>query len=123
MKAVYLNVKESKAAEVIEVEDNLDTYYRLLDCSCIDVAVRMIGDKYYDIVCDDEGLLVEEPILSAIDEYGDVQLVGNLLVCKHDHLGEFVGLTDEEIKEVLNAVQRVYTRSRPDGYYVLKTNY
>ena len=119
MKAVYLNVKENKKPEVIDIEDKLSNFYRLLDCSTIDVAVRKIGDDYYDIIVDDEGLFVEEPKVSAVDPRGNAQLVGNLLIVKNDGKGELVGLNEDEVAEVLKSMVYVFTENCPDGYYAL----
>lgn len=43
--------------QVVETEGGLDEWYRLLRCDLIDIVSRQIGGRYFDIICDDEGLL------------------------------------------------------------------
>ena len=94
--------REFKRTMISTLEDIYDN----LNCRCFDIATRRIGDNYYDIYCDDEGLLKEEPIVSAINHSGEVMLVGNLLFAKHDEEGETVGLKETEVMEILeNAVK------------------
>lgn len=81
----------------IEVKGELKEYYDLIECSCIDIVSRRIGDTYFDIICDDEGLLKDNPRVSAIDTEGNVMLVGNLIFSHTDDDGETIGVTDEEI--------------------------
>ena len=57
MRGLLLDVMENKV-EVVEV-NGLDDYYRLIGCSLVDITQREIAGKYYEIICDDEGLLRE----------------------------------------------------------------
>lgn len=118
MKVVYLNVQENKEPEVLDIKDELQEFYRLIKCSHIDITMRKIGKNYYDIICDDEGLFVEEPKISAIDNLGQPMLVGNLIICDHDG-GDLKGLTDEQVEEVTSYIQRMYTRKHPHGYHLI----
>lgn len=63
MKAIYLNVNENQMPEVLDITDELETYYKLCQCTCIDIVTRKIGKTPYSIVCDDEGLFVDSPKL------------------------------------------------------------
>ena len=103
MKAVYIKATEDgTTVKAVNLEPSLENYYRLLNCRCIDITSRRIGDRYYNIICDDEGLLKGEPIVTAINSDGDAMLVGSLLVLKCDDEGNEIGLTAEEIREVMN---------------------
>ena len=78
MKYLLLDVKNR---EIKTVEANgLDDYYRLIGCRTIDIVSRTIGDVRVEIVIDDEGALVNNPKVSAIDIDGTPMLFGNLLV-------------------------------------------
>lgn len=102
MKAVYIKATEDgTTVKAVNLEPSLENYYRLLDCRLIDIPSRRIGDHYYDIICDDEGLLKGDPIVTAINSDGDAMLVGSLLVLKHDDEGNEIGLTAEEVREVM----------------------
>lgn len=97
-----IDVKNDSVAPVmIESENALEQYYKLLDCEIIDIAERKIGDKYYDIICDDEGLLKGDAIPSAINKDKEPMLVGNLLICNlADEEGEEVGLEPEDLVNI-----------------------
>lgn len=98
--------KTKRNSKVVTFEDELHELYRLLDCDCIDITSRKIGDKYYDIVCDDEGLLRDNIRVTAYDVKGNPALVGNLLIMNHDEMGELLSLTEEDI---LNVEKYVHT--------------
>ena len=101
MKVIYLNVNERKAPEVLEIEDKLETFYKLIDCSTVDIVTREIGGKPFSIICDDEGLFVEKPTISALKKEHKTELVGNLIITgMPDDDGELTGLTDEEIRTI-----------------------
>ena len=80
----------------VTITNELESYYKLLDCDIIDCAVRRIGTKLFDIICDDEGLLKSDPKVTAIAGSG-VALVGNLFICNHDDKGNWTSLSDTDI--------------------------
>lgn len=100
MKAFLLDAENRKTRTVdINDADHLTDYYKYLNCRVIDIACRKIGGKYFDIVTDDEGLLKEPRIVSALDPDGQPALVGNLLFCNYNpETGEEVSLTDADIQ-------------------------
>lgn len=89
------------------IVSTLDDIYANLKCDCFDIATRKIGDTYYDIYCDDEGLLKENLNISAINRNGEVMLVGNLLFTQHNA----GGLTESEVAEILENTVKVILRS------------
>ena len=108
MKYGYL-IDPANGHVIVELPKNLDGYYEMLDCTTIDIVSRKIGNKYYDIVCDDEGLFAENAIVSAFDEKGQPMLVGKLLICNHDGQGNEAGLTQEDIQNIeKHTMQRFY---------------
>lgn len=82
---------------IAEIDGSLKSIYKILNCSLFDIATRKIGDKYFDIYCDDEGLLKCSPVVSAMSANHEPMLVGNLFIVNHDDEGEMTSLTDEEI--------------------------
>lgn len=53
-------IKEpKKEAKIIEIEDDLNTYYQLIDCSTIDI-VRVPFHPDIAIIVDDEGALKDD---------------------------------------------------------------
>ena len=102
MKAYLLDV-ENKVRKAVEIDDDnhLQEYYKYLNCSIVDITSRKVGGKWFDIIADDEGMLKENPIVSALDSNTQPALVGNLLFCNYDsETGEEVSLTDDDIEHL-----------------------
>lgn len=100
MKVLVLN---EKGFEVQNIADKLSEYYKLIECTTIDIVVRMIAGKAYDIICDDEGLFKENPRVTALWKDFTPALVGNLIFAHHDTEGNMTGLTDDEIQSIKQA--------------------
>lgn len=83
----------------VECED-LDDYYEVLECETIDIVVRKIGGEAYDIICDDKGLLKDDPKISAVSPEGRVMLVGNLIFARHNDQGETISLTNDDMDQI-----------------------
>lgn len=93
-------IKVDGTCEVVEIVDTLDNLYNVCECSCIDIVSRRIGGKMFDIVLDDEGLLKDNPIVTAMRKDAKEMLVGNLFIVKNDGRGNLKSLSDEEIASV-----------------------
>lgn len=108
---------------ILNIPNELETFYALLGCSCIDITARRIGKyskKVFEIVCDDEGLLVESPKISAIDSSGQAQLVGNLLIVgPADQEGNLTSLTMDDADHILSKVRLIATKNFKDPYPIL----
>lgn len=118
IKGVLIDVK-NETAEVTTIPANLDGYYEATQCCCITIVSRTIGGRRFDIIADDEGLLQENPKISAIDDLGKPMLVGNLFVAQPTKDGDLRSLTDEECEWVLEHVEHMYTNRFPAGYPML----
>lgn len=129
IKAYYID-PETNTAEPRTIEDSLTSFYQLLHCSSIEIVTRRIGAartgphgrgyRRYSIICDEEGALLEDPKISAINDYGDVMLVGSLLIVGlPDDEGELTDLMDEDIKHIRHYVMPLSTRRHPEGWYML----
>ena len=114
---------ENEKVEAMEIEDELDSFYKILNCSTIDIVVRNIGGRHkkaFDIVCDDEGLFKEPQKISAIDNLGNVQLVGNIFITgTADSDGNLTSLSASDVAYITSRVQKMGTRKFPDGYPML----
>ena len=121
MQVIYLNVADNQPPEARQIKDDLQTYYDLIECNAIDIMRRKIGKRYFHIICDDEGMLVEGPKISAISNLGEIRLVGNLVICSDmvTESGDLVGLSDEEAEYIRKRIEFLYTRQYPQGYYIL----
>ena len=108
---------------VREVECNdIEDYYKYLNCRCFDIANRKIGNKRYDIFVDDEGLLIDTPTISAVTPEGFPMLAGNLIFALHNAEGETIGIEDEDIKNICQNI-RYATNSSGDDVWVLVCEY
>lgn len=122
MIGILFNVRRNEV-HFVDIQDKLETYYSLLECDCIDMVHCVIGGKSYLIVFDDEGLLKDKAIVSAINSFWSPMLVGNLLVLNEGKNGTVTGLTAADISNVLNSTRCLKTVLHPDGYNVLFCDY
>lgn len=118
MRMVYLDVVNGEV-KTVDVDPKLSTYYKLLDCDCIEMPERRIGvrsKKYFTIICNESGLLKDRPIPSAIDNLGNIMLVGNLLFCKVNYdTGREVGLTQDEAEYIKRFILPMSTKNTITG--------
>lgn len=122
MKALLLDTVE-KQTKVVNPE-SLEDYYKLIDCKCIDIVTRKIGRKYYDIICDDEGTFRDDPLISAIDDFGRVMLVGNLIICGvANSEGELTDLDVNDVRYIKKRIQTLDTKLHSDLLMLTNCNY
>ena len=112
---LFLVSIEDKKAEKVEIDHSLQAFYDTIHCfnDTIDIVSRKIGGKYFDVICDDDGLAREPHHCSAVDNEGEPMLVGSFLVANHDEAGDTRSLTDEDIAVIQKSVQVVCTRNLP----------
>ena len=96
--------KPGQKSEIVElpIDHDYTDIKKLLEIdSPIDCATRKIGDKYFDIWCDDEGLLKDNLRASAFNDlskdYLKEVICGNIVIANSNEEGETVGLTDADI--------------------------
>ena len=122
MKALLLDTVE-KTTKVVDPK-SLQDYYKLIGCKWVEIVTRRIGRKYYDIICDEEGTFVEDPLISAIDDLGQVMFVGNLIICGvADSECELTDLTTNDIKYIKKRIQTLDTRKHEDLLMLTSCNY
>lgn len=91
---------ENNIAEPRTIDKSLEGYYALLRCDIIDIVGRVIGDEAYDIICDDEALLKENPIPSAIDWYNRPAMCGPIFVVNYDGGEDVTDLSPDDIANI-----------------------
>lgn len=87
----------------VEIKDDLSGLYGILNCDTIDITQRAIDGRVFDIVCDDEGLLKENPKPTAVRTDGKIMLVGNLFICNH-YKENLASLSKEDCKFIFDNV-------------------
>lgn len=122
MKALLLDVINKTTKKVNP--ESLEDYYNMIGCRYVEIVTRRIGRKYYDIICDEEGTFVDDPLISAIDDFGRVMFVGNLIISGTvDSEGELTDLTDNDIKYIKKRIQTLDTRLHSDLLMLTSCNY
>ena len=101
--------------------NGLKDYYAAIGCSCITIVRRTIGGKPFEIICDDEGLLVDKPKVSAVDSALKGMLVGNLLIASGEVTGdgELTSIKGDELATVLKNIRRASTNAYPRPYFMV----
>lgn len=93
---------EKGTAEPVLFQSNLQFYYKLLRVQLIDIREFELEGKFFDAICDDEGLLKDKPVPSMFDEKGEPVLVGNLLICRNNpETGIEIELTNDDAKLIM----------------------
>lgn len=126
MKKLKVLVVNEEGAKVVEVDNNIEEFHKIINCRCIDIATRKIGEnkKYYDIIVDDEGLFVENPRVSAIDSNLHSMLVGNLIITNYDSKGNTTSLSEKDIEYLKPYVEKLYNFRTGEYQWVLtEVNY
>lgn len=104
-------LKTDNTCKVVNMEFTLENYYKHLDCNCIDIAERKIGNKFYDVICDDEGLLVDNPKVCCIAGDSDYNIYGNIIICNGDDNGNEQPLTEDDIANIMQNMAMIRTKS------------
>jgi hypothetical protein len=117
IKGILIDV-HNENVKAIEIEKDLKSYYNILKCDCIDIVSRRIGDKYYDIICDDEGLLKESPKISAVNRSRIPMFVGNLFIVRSSG-DDVTDLDKEDLEYIMDHVRIASSDKFPSSYPVL----
>jgi hypothetical protein len=103
-RALLVEVKNNARVvkEVYVTTKGLEEIYKVLDCRLVDV-VRdaKIAGRTFDIIVDDEGLLIERPIASALCENYYEVLFGNILIVRRDKEGRWRSLTKNDVEHII----------------------
>ena len=124
IRVVYLNVDNGNPPEVLRIKDELETYYKLIGCTAIDVITRRINGKNYHIICDDEILLNNKYPKIGLWAPAGYNVYGNIIVAGFvNAIGDFTSLSEEDCNSILSAVGLHKNFKCPEGYYLLKQDY
>ncbi len=102
IKAIFVDVINRQVSEV-EIEENLQSYYRLLHCNTI---AAPSFDTKHDVIVDDEGLLKEPIGFFEITTEFACEFAGNGLIVGVNSRGEWIShkLDIEEVKKQINFI-------------------
>lgn len=94
-----LLIKPMEHPQVVDIEDSLDEFYRILECDCITATYPWEADAVA-LVTDDNGLFTEKPFSRYIQEL-EQPIKGNFFLC---------GLGEEDFAELPEDLIRKYTK-------------
>ena len=104
MKGYLIDVtnKENYVYGTVEFEEKLSNLYELINCRLIDIVRDVnINGVTCDIVVDDEGLLTDNPIPTAVClNVENYRLYGNLLIVRSNAEGGMEGLSNFEASTI-----------------------
>lgn len=104
--------------------EKLEDFYREIECDTIDIARRNIGGKAFDIFLDDEGLLKDDPQISAVSKEKSgikPQLVGTLVFTQTDGQGNTIDISLEDTMMITSHIKPLRIQNRDTGE--VTTNY
>lgn len=93
-KGLLVNKEQAK---VMTFKGTLEEYYELLNCEFITIVDIKFGDKYYDVICDEEATLKPVEFFSICSSSGAPMIAGNIIVCNHNYEGEETSLTRHDV--------------------------
>lgn len=107
IQVIYVNVEKGYKPQIKHIEDNIDTFYKMLNCRTIEMPQREINGTYFTIICDEEGALKNNPIISACSHKGEPMLVGNLIITGlPDEDGNLTGLYDDDVLLIMSKFRK-----------------
>lgn len=101
--------------ELITIRDDLKDFYNEIKCEHVDIISRRFGGVLFDIICDDEALLKDNPGLPTSwwqkDGYtpNHEGLFGTLLLCHSDQEGNLLDATLNDLQAVNKSLGYVKT--------------
>lgn len=108
----YLN----DAFKVVEIEDELDIYYDMIDCNTIDIVTIRFNGIDVDVIVDDNGLLVDKPIPSVVNESMSIYIAGKILITgTGDNEGRLTSISDSTINIIKDTARLVLTENKKTG--------
>ena len=117
IRGIFVDVMSDNCGiKEVEITDELEDLYRLLGVDCIDIVTRKIGNRTYDIVCDDEALLKDNPVPSMYNRVHNsyefrAMLFGNLFICKNAG-PNLASLDDSDIPHIMKNTLRVKRKDK-----------
>lgn len=107
IQVIYVNVDKGENPKIKHIEDDIDTFYKLINCDNVEMPQRQINGKYFTIICDEEGTLKSNPIVSACSHKGDAMLVGNLIITGlPNEYGDLTGLSDDDVLLIMSKFRK-----------------
>ncbi|MBQ7701487.1 MAG: hypothetical protein IJT54_03700 [Candidatus Methanomethylophilaceae archaeon] len=89
----------------VTVDNDMKSFYKLLDVNCIQMPRRRIGDQIFRIVYDEEALIRRDPVVTAIDPMGYPMVFNSLFIISDDEKGGFKSLTKSQCQKIMDYIR------------------
>ena len=113
-----------------DIQDDIKSYYKIIDCQLIDIAELEIDNTTFDVIYDDEGMFVKNGARpSVVDKNDNVRMVGTVIFCYFNKNGDEIGLNDGDAATLNKYMLRVVpdhldkNDSRAKTWYVMKYSF
>lgn len=119
IQTIYLNVEKGYAPKVKFIENELETFYNLINCKYVEMYKRNINGKDFTIICDENGALKEKPIISAVSHKGYTMFFGNLIIAgMPNDEGNLTNLSDKDVTLIQSKFRKVIRKN--DNKMIIK---
>lgn len=110
----------NRYAQIIEFEDDFDSYENLLDDHNIELyKIQIQDEKILTAVCVSQDLCQDEDIIvKAVNGVGEDLLYGKLIIVNLDENQKAIPLTDEEINAIESSLTN-YVETMEDGSEIM----
>lgn len=110
----------NRYAQIIEFEDDFDSYENLLDDHNIELyKIQIQDEKILTAVCVSQELCQDEDIIvKAVNGVGEDLLYGKLIIVNLDENQKAIPLTDEEINAIESSLTN-YVETMEDGSEIM----
>lgn len=126
IQTIYLNVEKGYAPKVKFIENEIETFYSLINCRYVEIYKRNINGKDFTIICDENGALKEKPIISAVSHKGYIMFFGNLIIAGIPNKeGNLTNLSDNDVMFILSKFRKVIKKVGKGfkSHYILYCEY
>ena len=102
---LLVDVNKNETSQHVLMYTGIKDIYKMLNIDLFAIVSRKIGDKYYDIYCDDKALMKEnqKPSLITLDKNKRIieVIYGSIFVCQSNKDGETISINEDDIKNIL----------------------
>lgn len=121
---MILKAGDNSFPTVETIKDDLDEFYKIIECNTIDIVSRKIGGIYYDIICDEEALLKDSPVVSVVSKDGSPLICGNIIICNSKE-GELKSLSNTDIYNLIKylGIAKFKDTENKESFYVMQADY
>lgn len=122
-------IEPNKGLRVVEIDDDVEEYHKLLDCRTFDIQRITVDGKEFDVYIDDEGKFIEDNEPTVVLYYDgqpyDIIVGKAFFTDVNIETGETISLDENQINHLLK--QRLNTiglkRNPLKTFKVLKATY